>query len=96
MVELDLGTARMVMMMQRQFAPALQWAAFADGSTVVSDTSAYVLRLIGAGPNRNAIGAKVEVSYKRIPFLLMLDSHYVAPGSLPDPKYRKGVRIWRP
>ena len=48
MVQLDLGERRMVMMMAREFAPALQWSAFADGSAVVSDTSAYVLRLIAA------------------------------------------------
>lgn len=47
LVRLEMGDRLMVMMMSREFAPAFQWQPLSDGSVVVSDTSAYLLRLIG-------------------------------------------------
>lgn len=47
MVQLEMGDRMMVMLMARQFAPAFQWQALSDGTVVVSDTSAYLLRVIG-------------------------------------------------
>ena len=46
MVQLEMGDRLMVMMMARQFAPAFRWEALSDGSVVVSDTSAYLLRVL--------------------------------------------------
>lgn len=47
LVELQMGQRMMVMMMGREFAPAFQWQALSDGTVVLSDTAAYLLRLIG-------------------------------------------------
>ncbi|HUE77421.1 MAG TPA: hypothetical protein VMM83_05720 [Longimicrobiales bacterium] len=47
MIQLELGQRMMVMMMPREFSPEFQWQALSDGGVVVSDTAAYLLRLIG-------------------------------------------------
>ncbi|HUG39732.1 MAG TPA: hypothetical protein VMM12_04570 [Longimicrobiales bacterium] len=47
MVRLEIGSGVIVMMMARQFAPAFRWQGFSDGGVVVSDTAAYLIRLIG-------------------------------------------------
>ncbi len=46
MVQLETGNRVMITMMSREFHPEFQWAAFPDGSVVVSDTAAYLLHLL--------------------------------------------------
>ena len=56
LIQIEMGDRIMMMMMARQFAPAFRWQAFSDGGVVVSDTSAYLLRLIdGDGAVRRVI-----------------------------------------
>ena len=51
MVQIEAGDRMMIMMMSREFTPAFQWQAFSDGSVVLSDTSAYLLRFLDARGN---------------------------------------------
>ncbi|MFO7588744.1 MAG: hypothetical protein R6X22_11855 [Gemmatimonadota bacterium] len=45
-VELTSGGARMMMMMQREFTPALWWDRFADGSFAVADGADYEVAIV--------------------------------------------------
>lgn len=51
MVQLEAAGNIMVTMMSREFYPDFQWAGFSDGGIVVSDSAAYVLRLLDPGGN---------------------------------------------
>lgn len=46
MVQLEAGTQMMILMMSRQFSPPLRWQALSDGTVVVSDSAAYLIRLV--------------------------------------------------
>lgn len=47
MVQLEAANRVMVTMMSREFYPEFQWAGFSDGAVVISDSAAYVLRVLG-------------------------------------------------
>lgn len=47
LVQLEMGGRSIVMMMPREFAPAIRWRVLSDGITVLSDSAAYLLRMIG-------------------------------------------------
>lgn len=46
MVQLEMGDRIMLLMMTREFMPAFQWDVLSDGTVVVADTAAYLLRLL--------------------------------------------------
>lgn len=47
-VELEMGDALMVTVMAREFHPELRWAPFSDGGLALSDSAAYLIRLLSA------------------------------------------------
>lgn len=52
MVQLEAGGNIMITMMSREFHPEFQWASFADGGVVVSDSAAYVLHVLDPDGDR--------------------------------------------
>lgn len=47
-VQLEMGDRLMVTVMAREFHPELLWAPFSDGGLALSDSAAYVIRLLNA------------------------------------------------